>query len=98
MREVSLVTVAGRRFSPAVATFVKATKAYRWSPESAWRRTGAPLAVRSAGSGCYPNGVTRLLAKMCANSRVRRSSCESEAVSRKPTAPAPSPNGRVARS
>ena len=30
IREVSLVTVAGRRFSPAVSTFVKAIKAYQW--------------------------------------------------------------------
>jgi LysR family transcriptional regulator, hydrogen peroxide-inducible genes activator len=30
VREVSLVTVAGRRFSPAVATFVRAIKAYPW--------------------------------------------------------------------
>lgn len=29
-RDVSLVTVAGRRFSPAVAAFVRAIKAYRW--------------------------------------------------------------------
>jgi LysR family transcriptional regulator, hydrogen peroxide-inducible genes activator len=29
-REVALVTVAGRRFSPAVATFVRAIKAYQW--------------------------------------------------------------------
>ena len=29
-REVSVVTVAGRRFSPAVATFVRAIKAYQW--------------------------------------------------------------------
>jgi DNA-binding transcriptional LysR family regulator len=29
-REVSLVTVSGRRFSPAVATFVRALKAYKW--------------------------------------------------------------------
>jgi DNA-binding transcriptional LysR family regulator len=29
-REVSLVTVAGRRFSPAVAAFVRAIKAYPW--------------------------------------------------------------------
>jgi len=29
-REVLLVSIAGRRFSPAVATFVKAIKAYRW--------------------------------------------------------------------
>jgi DNA-binding transcriptional LysR family regulator len=30
VREVSLVTVSGRRFSPAVAAFVKALKAYKW--------------------------------------------------------------------
>jgi LysR family hydrogen peroxide-inducible transcriptional activator len=29
VREVSLVTVAGSRFSPAVAAFVRAIKAYR---------------------------------------------------------------------
>ncbi len=30
MREILLVTVAGRRFSPAVMTFVKAAKAFPW--------------------------------------------------------------------
>lgn len=30
IREVSMVTMAGRRFSPAVATFVRETKAYKW--------------------------------------------------------------------
>ena len=30
VREVSLVTVAGRRFSPAVAAFVRAIKGYEW--------------------------------------------------------------------
>jgi LysR family transcriptional regulator, hydrogen peroxide-inducible genes activator len=30
VREVSLVTMAGRRFSPAVATFVRAIKAHKW--------------------------------------------------------------------
>lgn len=30
VREVAIVTVAGRRFSPAVAAFVKASRAYRW--------------------------------------------------------------------
>ena len=30
VREVCLVTVSGRRFSPAVVTFVKALKAYKW--------------------------------------------------------------------
>ncbi|QEX17469.1 transcriptional regulator [Hypericibacter terrae] len=29
-REVLLVSIAGRRFSPAVATFVKAIKSYKW--------------------------------------------------------------------
>jgi LysR family transcriptional regulator, hydrogen peroxide-inducible genes activator len=33
-REVSLVTVAGRRYSPAVATFVRAIKSYPWSIEA----------------------------------------------------------------
>jgi DNA-binding transcriptional LysR family regulator len=31
-REVSLVTVAGRRYSPAVTAFVRAIKAYPWPP------------------------------------------------------------------
>ena len=30
VREVCLVTVSGRRFSPAVATFVRALRAYKW--------------------------------------------------------------------
>jgi len=30
IREVSLVTIAGRRFSPAIAAFVKAVKGYKW--------------------------------------------------------------------
>ena len=30
LREVSLVTVAGRRFSRAVAKFVRAIRAYDW--------------------------------------------------------------------
>ena len=33
-RDVALVTVAGRRYSPAVATFIRAIRAYRW-PEQA---------------------------------------------------------------
>ena len=40
-RSVSLVSVAGRRFSPAVATFVKTVKAYRWAD-------GASPAIRAA--------------------------------------------------
>ena len=42
-REVSLVTVAGRRHSPALATFVRAIKAYAW-PE----RPDAPAAPSAA--------------------------------------------------
>lgn len=34
-RDVSLVTVAGRRYSPAVATFIRAIRAYRWPEEEA---------------------------------------------------------------
>ena len=30
VREVSLVSIAGRRFSPAVATFARAIRSYRW--------------------------------------------------------------------
>jgi LysR family hydrogen peroxide-inducible transcriptional activator len=29
-RDVSLVSIAGRRFSPAVATFVRAVRSYGW--------------------------------------------------------------------
>jgi DNA-binding transcriptional LysR family regulator len=32
-RDVMLATIAGRRFSPAVATFVRAVKAYKWPTE-----------------------------------------------------------------
>jgi LysR family transcriptional regulator, hydrogen peroxide-inducible genes activator len=35
VREVSVVTVAGRRFSPAVAAFVRAIKAYPWPTSAA---------------------------------------------------------------
>jgi DNA-binding transcriptional LysR family regulator len=37
-REVCLVTVAGRRFSPAVATFVAAVKSYGWAAGAAQPR------------------------------------------------------------
>jgi DNA-binding transcriptional LysR family regulator len=33
VREVCLATVAGRRYSPAVAAFIKAIRAYRWPEE-----------------------------------------------------------------
>ena len=32
VRDVSVVTVCGRRYSPAVATFLRSIKAYRWNP------------------------------------------------------------------
>ena len=34
-REVSLVSIAGRRFSPAVASFTRAIRGYQWPAESA---------------------------------------------------------------
>jgi LysR family hydrogen peroxide-inducible transcriptional activator len=44
-REVSLVAISGRRFSPAVAAFVKAIKAYPWpGREGAAGRKAAALA------------------------------------------------------
>ncbi|HXV23906.1 MAG TPA: LysR family transcriptional regulator [Alphaproteobacteria bacterium] len=36
-RDVSLVTVAGRRYSPVVATFMRAIRAYRWPEQEADR-------------------------------------------------------------
>jgi LysR family transcriptional regulator, hydrogen peroxide-inducible genes activator len=39
-REVCLVTVAGRRYSPAVAAFIRAIRAYRWPEEE--RSVDAP--------------------------------------------------------
>jgi LysR family transcriptional regulator, hydrogen peroxide-inducible genes activator len=42
-REVCLVTVAGRRFSPAVSTFVGAVKSYSWAD-------GAALALRRSAA------------------------------------------------
>ena len=44
-REVSLVTVAGRRFSPAVAKFVNAVKAYRWPDRDAVLSSGGIVAA-----------------------------------------------------
>ena len=35
VREVSLVSIAGRRFSPAVAAFARSIRAYRWHVEPA---------------------------------------------------------------
>ena len=45
-REVSLVTVAGRRFSPAVAKFVSAVKAYRWPDPDAVLSSGTIVAAQ----------------------------------------------------
>ena len=42
-REVCLVTVAGRRWSPALASFVQALRRYRW-PEAAEVGSGRVLA------------------------------------------------------
>ncbi len=40
VREVSLVTVAGRRFSPALATLVKAVKNFEWRGAKSRRKNG----------------------------------------------------------
>jgi len=40
-REVSLVSMAGRRFSPAALAFTRAIRAYDWSPApSGWGQAG----------------------------------------------------------
>jgi LysR family transcriptional regulator, hydrogen peroxide-inducible genes activator len=55
-REISLVTVAGRRFSPAAAKFVAAVRAHQW-PGAAARidapeaTSAAPKRPRAAGGG-----------------------------------------------
>ncbi|MBX9700390.1 MAG: LysR family transcriptional regulator substrate-binding protein [Acetobacteraceae bacterium] len=48
VREVALVTVAGRRWSPAVATFVQALRRYRW-PEQGVTASQLPLLMPAAG-------------------------------------------------
>jgi LysR family hydrogen peroxide-inducible transcriptional activator len=35
VREISLVSMSGRRFSPAVLTFTQAIRAHDWRPEPA---------------------------------------------------------------
>ncbi len=40
-REILLVTVSGRRFSPAVAAFVQAVKSYKWAPPASGARLSA---------------------------------------------------------
>jgi DNA-binding transcriptional LysR family regulator len=47
-REVSLVTVAGRRYSPAVAAFMKAIRAYRWPEQDAEAALRAAPALKKA--------------------------------------------------
>jgi LysR family hydrogen peroxide-inducible transcriptional activator len=48
-REVSLVTVAGRRWSAPLATFVQALRRYRW-PEQAGRAPPSPAPVAQAAA------------------------------------------------
>lgn len=48
VRDVALVTMAGRRFSPAVGTFVRALKAYRWGDPGADPAPAAPVAGAAA--------------------------------------------------
>jgi len=46
LREVSLVSIAGRRFSPAVAAFARAIRGYRWLEA---QETSSPATRRSDG-------------------------------------------------
>jgi DNA-binding transcriptional LysR family regulator len=48
VREVSLVCMAGRRFSPAVAAFVRAVRAYKWPPAA---ETSPPVGSLRRGQG-----------------------------------------------
>jgi LysR family transcriptional regulator, hydrogen peroxide-inducible genes activator len=52
-REVCLVTVAGRRWSPALASFVQALRRYRW-PEAAEAGAGRALAPLPEEGGDAP--------------------------------------------
>jgi LysR family transcriptional regulator, hydrogen peroxide-inducible genes activator len=49
-REVCLVTVAGRRWSPAVSGFVQAVRRYRWPAGEEARRAGAPVPMEGMES------------------------------------------------
>lgn len=49
-RAIHIVTVAGRRFSPAVAAFVKAVDKYRWPPLSGVPQPGAQKGKLKAAS------------------------------------------------
>jgi LysR family transcriptional regulator, hydrogen peroxide-inducible genes activator len=49
-RAIHIVTVAGRRFSPAVATFVKAVDKFKWPPLSAVPQAGAQRSKLLAAS------------------------------------------------
>jgi LysR family hydrogen peroxide-inducible transcriptional activator len=48
VRRVCLVTVAGRRFSPATAAFVRAIRAYKWPSESGPAKAAATKAPSAA--------------------------------------------------
>jgi LysR family hydrogen peroxide-inducible transcriptional activator len=55
-RDVSLVTVAGRRYSPAVAAFIKAIRSYRWPEEeeaAATLRTGSSRTEPAAAAASH---------------------------------------------
>ncbi len=50
VRKVSLVTIAGRRFSPALASFVKAVKAFDWVQSGAPAAPAAKRAKEKSGA------------------------------------------------
>ena len=69
-REVCLVTVAGRRFSPAVLTFVNAVKSYGWAegPNVLSMQRSAPRHSKNRRSFKYLHagpaaGVTLMLGR-----------------------------------
>jgi DNA-binding transcriptional LysR family regulator len=52
VREVSLVTVAGRRHSPAVATFIRAIRDHRWPEDD-----GPPAAMNAGAPADFERAV-----------------------------------------
>jgi hypothetical protein len=58
VRAISLVRIAGRRFSPAVATFVAACRTYAWPGGTVRGATEAPTAYprRNVNNAVTPAG------------------------------------------
>ena len=68
VRDVSLVSMSGRRFSPAVLALVRAIRAHDWSRDNgagardhsaAMARSGASGAARAASEPAASNSATR---------------------------------------